>query len=511
MKLKATMTASICVSIILSQSIDIYADYSMDESPKLYENLVLENEVTINGVYENSTIYVGSSIPIYAYSKDEALNGEILWKLTGEYSVLDLSILKNTAELRALTKGDVEVMAYINDGSDISRSIMLHIEDYPKDELSQSMLSDGIVPIQKKNINGLEDILQVEVNRDIQLWNDKVNIIDSYLKKLAMIGTLSLLEKNTEDNRYDFYTINISNKNNIKLEIRVDKLDESCKGIIDKIENIDKYNNLSEETVDPKPPIDPNPPISPEIPENPNPLIDENIITQGLDDIIIVSGDGSSIDSPAVIEVNKNINSKEKIKVMETYLGLLKINNILEILEIKEDEDYTYYKIKVTQRLIEKYGIKELKNDFYIEIRVDKNDEDSYEPIIEMLSEINIQDDVNEENNDLKDEADISKDDYIEEDDNESINVEDGNKLNKEDKIDITNSSIVELLYEEVKKDDNHTKKNPENKSNDKEDIIEDEFQIDKGIIVATIAGGSISGIYTMSSSNRNRYKNKRY
>ena len=110
-------------------------------------------------------------------------------------------------------------------------------------------------------------------------------------------------------------------------------------------------------------------------------------ITQNLQNIIVLDGYGNE-ENPVKIEVNRELASINKIHTMDEYLKkLIKFKN-LKVIEKRETFEYSIYKIRVQDKILSQVLKINDNNDFYIEIIVDKNDKESYKPIIEMLNKL---------------------------------------------------------------------------------------------------------------------------
>lgn len=497
MKLKNTFIALLAVSSILNSSVIVHADTNVnisdeknilddstsvnteesivndkinitENSQNTFTNEVLENtkelakEIFMEWIYDNSTFYIGADIEIEANVNKEATVKEVGWKFTGDEDSINSDIQGNKVKLTAKNKGKIEVMAYAIDGSLVSREIMLNIDEYPTDETSKSIIGMNIMPIQTIKENGIDNLLQVEVNKSIEV-DEKIIAMDEYLKKLSKLGNLGDVYKKAESDNYAYYTIRINDANNTKLEIRVDKNDDSYISIKDMIVNANLYNDNSEsegavygedssgneenfvteegsvnkevsgneviidieneyrneESIGNK---ESN--VTGNIKEEDKNLsedgsmgqdgistneekdtlgnaeikIPETQVTQGVEEIVILGGVGVSEEKAVIVGINDKLNSKEKIKVMDEYLNSLNKNKNLKLIRIEDTSEYRSYVLQVFNKrtmveLNEEIIAGDTLNDFFIEIRVDKNDKESYESIISMLDKIDKDDD----------------------------------------------------------------------------------------------------------------------
>ncbi len=329
------------------------------------DNRALAEEVFIEWIYDNSIIYVGADIEVEANVNEEATVKDIEWKFTGDENIINSAIQGNKVTLTAINKGNIEVMAYAIDGSFASREIMLSIDDYPSDEISQLLIGTNITPIQRTFVNGINDLLQVEVNKSISK-DDKVSAMGGYLKKLSELGNLNDGYKKAESDNYEYYIININDLNSSEIEIRVEKNDTSYIKIKDMIINASRYNdNLdNEENSQSENPngegnedIDTSKEEETEnefeednLEENTDSKIPEIEITQGVDGIIILGGEGIKEEEPVIVGIKEELTSKEKIQVMDKYLKVLKKNKRLKLIRREDSKDYTAYILKVNRK-----------------------------------------------------------------------------------------------------------------------------------------------------------------
>lgn len=451
MNFKKILTHLLIISSVVNLNVVAYAETNVKDEEKYIlnnnteDNRALAEEVFIEWIYDNSIIYVGADIEVEANVNEEATVKDIEWKFTGDENIINSAIQGNKVTLTAINKGNIEVMAYAIDGSFASREIMLSIDDYPSDEISQLLIGTNITPIQRTFVNGINDLLQVEVNKSISK-DDKVSAMGGYLKKLSELGNLNDGYKKAESDNYEYYIININDLNSSEIEIRVEKNDTSYIKIKDMIINASRYNdNLDneensqsenpngegDEDIDtPKKEEAENELEEDNLEENTDSKIPEIEITQGVDGIIILGGEGIKEEEPVIVSVKEELTSKEKIQVMDKYLKVLKKNKRLKLIRREDSKDYTAYILKVTEKIEFLRKTEELINDFFIEIRVNKNDKESYESIISMLDKIdNNNNQTVESNKKDKDKYDKNKEDITkaDEDYNKESIIEENN------------------------------------------------------------------------------------
>ncbi|WP_394888287.1 hypothetical protein [Clostridium butyricum] len=451
MNLKKVLTHLLIISSVVNLNVVAYAETNVKDEEKYIlnnntgDNRALAEEVFIEWIYDNSIIYVGADIEVEANVNEEATVKDIEWKFTGDENIINSAIQGNKVTLTAINKGNIEVMAYAIDGSFASREIMLSIDDYPSDEISQLLIGTNITPIQRTFVNGINDLLQVEVNKSISK-DDKVSAMGGYLKKLSELGNLNDGYKKAESDNYEYYIININDLNSSEIEIRVEKNDTSYIKIKDMIINASRYNdNLdneensqsenpngegNEDIDTPKEEETENEFEEDNLEENTDSKIPEIEITQGVDGIIILGGEGIKEEEPVIVGIKEELTSKEKIQVMDKYLKVLKKNKRLKLIRREDSKDYTAYILKVTEKIEFLRKTEELINDFFIEIRVNKNDKESYESIISMLDKIdNNNNQTVESNKKDKDKYDKNKEDITkaDEDYNKESIIEESN------------------------------------------------------------------------------------
>lgn len=393
-------------NVVLAKNISEGIHYGKDEIGRSGK------DVSIKWLSDNTTIYVNGDISVQAYINNY-VDDNIVWRvnnLDGGKDVVKLQQNGSEAVIYGNKTGRAEIVADSNDGSYSMRHIVVNIMDYPNDSLSCKIIGENMLPIQSKIINGSIKVVQVEVNKNLSSDMEKVSSVDKYLRKLASFGLISVESINSEHNRYEFYTIKVSAFDDIKVELRVDKKDSSYVDIVKKLNNINKYNeiennengneNNNEEVLE-----------EDEITENGDNIdnidIDENIleedsndiiinknddeqssidITQGLESLSVSKGDGS-INNPYKIEINNSLTIEEKKGVIEEYVKLLKENMDVEIIEIIETDYEFIYKLRVFNLYKSRLFTKDSINDFYIELIIEKDGKEEYEPIISMLKE----------------------------------------------------------------------------------------------------------------------------
>ena len=453
MSIKIGITLSLVIGITLSTYSNVYAQYNTNVSSRDFEEKNKEiKDVHIKWLDENTTFYLGGDIIVEAYVNGEK-NENILWsirELDGKTNVVNLDALGSKAILYANNVGRAEIIASTTDNTDSMRHIVVNVKQYSNDDFNNDLISSSIIPILSKNITSSQKLLQVEVDKNIST-NEKIEKLDVYLKKLSKLGKLANESINLEHDEYEMHTITIDEINNIKLEIRLEKNDESYEQMREKLINIEKYNeensteddNLGEEgntnedgnlggeegNTNEDGNLGGEEGNSNEDgnlgEEEGNSNEDENLggeegnsnedgnlggedensnedennkfedvfkvpkseITQNLQNIIVLDGYGNE-ENPVKIEVNRELASINKIHTMDEYLKkLIKFKN-LKVIEKRETFEYSIYKIRVQDKILSEVLKINDNNDFYIEIIVDKNDKESYKPIIEMLNKL---------------------------------------------------------------------------------------------------------------------------
>lgn len=400
---------------------------SKEESFKSEKNTVLSKDVFIDGIPENSTLYVGADIKIKGYVDSNATKKEIEWKVTGKDSVIDFSKDGNKAYIKGKEKGRVWVMARALDGSDRSREYTVNVSDYPSDSLSKSLISLNIVPVLKRS----DSTLLVEVKRSLSL-EDKKKYLDNYFKSLVKLNKLKYNSSYLDD-YYEYFSLN-SGKN--KLEIRVDRFDKSYSSIKDMILNIDKYNSFEEVLEDKEPDKRPEKPEAPKDLENSLELKEDNE-EESKEEVKeeVVKKD------PIII----TFDDKPKKEDLDYIKGLIKDKEVRLIRKF-DLGNYTSYLLRVFDK-----GEDGIKNDFSIEIRVKKDNKISYESVIEMLDkDLKVKEEEKEKDTTkAKDEVSLSED--KQEEIKEEVKKED-NKEIKKDKNEAKPLEEGDLEEENIKK-----------------------------------------------------------
>ncbi|MGL4773907.1 MAG: hypothetical protein ACRC2K_10110 [Clostridium sp.] len=437
--------------------------FSGEKIKTLNTQRALAQEVFIDGLYDNSTLYIGADIKAKGYVNKEATQKEIEWQVTGNNGIIDFTSTGGNANIIARKSGTAWVMARATDGSYSAREYAVNVKPYPTDGGSQALIGENITPVLKRPFNGSDSILRVEVNKKLSLKNKEANL-EKYLRKLAASGKLTNKGTHQDDN-YQYFILNTNSKN---IEVRVDKKDSSYNALKNILSDVSKYNggqappNSGETDINPpsgdngnntpsqgggsgsqneggqKPSTGGNSGTSkpseggaattspsgnetnssngqsgnssiqdnnsetndstiggavrPQIGMN-NSGIEKEEVTQGVDNIIIQGGTGSSEENPIIVTVDENLSSFEKIATMNEYMKILKSRRNLSFVRSFEENSYMSYVFKVSESM--EYAMRNLstsneervtkKNDFFIEIRVDKNDKEAYAPIIEML------------------------------------------------------------------------------------------------------------------------------
>ncbi|MGG7162187.1 hypothetical protein [Clostridium ihumii] len=547
MSSKIGIALSLVIGITLSTYSNVYAKYNTNVSNRDFEEKKKEiKDLHIKWLDENTTFYLGGDIIVEAYVNGEK-NENILWsirELDGKTNVVNLDAVGSKAILYANNVGRAEIIASTSDNTDSMRHIVVDVKQYSNDDFNNDLISSNIIPVLSKNITSSQKSLQVEVDKNIST-NEKIEKLDVYLKKLSKLGKLANESINLEHDEYEMHTITIDEINNIKLEIRLEKNDESYEQMREKLINIEKYNeensteddNLGEEGNSNEdgnlggeegnsngdgnlgdeegnsnedgnlggeegnsnedgnlggeggnPNEDGN--LGEEEGnsnedgnlgggegnsnedgnlgggegnsnedsnlggEDENSSEDENLdeeennkfedvfkvpkseITQNLKNMIILDGYGNE-ENPVRIEVNRELASINKIHTMDEYLKkLIKFKN-LKVIEKRETSEYSIYNIRVQDKILSQVLKINDNNDFYIEIIVDKNDKESYKPIIEMLNKLD---------SDIINDLDIN----INENMNGNINYITG----KNDKYEVEEIRNIILTSKIIKKDE---------------------------------------------------------
>ncbi|MGL5714609.1 MAG: hypothetical protein ACRCX2_16435 [Paraclostridium sp.] len=584
MGFKKNFTISLVIGSVINSQANIYANENLSKNvldSKQKEEIVNTNEVSnieenqkgrsevedvvIEWLEDNTTIYTGADI----YIEGSALTTgstiqDVEWShqdIEGE-DVISLNENGNEAIISAISTGKSAIIAAATDGSEKSREIIVNVEDYPTDESYQSLISQNIMPVQS-----VAGVIQVEASSPFS--NKEIEAIDIYLKKLATLGRLSHVSVKS-NSMYEFHTIDIDGQSkNTQIEVRVDKLNQSSyTEIVKMLNDLEKYN-IDEPPLEPEipptqppvePPVEPEippvepplepeipptqppvePPIEPEIPPTQPPveppvepeipptdsddskyIVEEREVTQGIEGIEIIGGFGEFY-NPIKIQVDKNLSTENKINVMGNYLSLLKESKDLQVVNIVETEEYSAYKIKVSGKLA-RFLSRGNKNDFYIEIIVNKND-DSYEPIISMLDDIEKKEGIEVEQEEIKkptkpNNVEGNKDElHRPQNGNENLDKEkelqNNNKLDISTTIQVQSNTNKKILID--KNNINQLKDKDvqevvynnqiQQKSNLKEKVLEENEEITKeleinGVLLATVAGASLGGV-TLGGAN---------
>lgn len=418
--MKKEILALVLFLVIITPKEFVFAnDYgilkSKEESFKGEKNKVLSKDVFIDGIPENSTLYVGADIKIKGYVDSNATKKEIEWKVTGKDNIIDFSKEGNKASIKGKEKGRVWVMARALDGSDRSREYTVNVSDYPLDNLSKSLISLNIVPVLKRR----DSTLLVEVKRSLSS-EDKKKYLDNYFKSLVKLNKLKYNSSYLDD-YYEYFSLN-SGKN--KLEIRVDRFDSSYSSIKNMILNIDKYNFFEEVLEDKEPDNKPGKPEKPEEPKDLESSLDfkEDNQEEFKEEIKeeVVKKDENFKKDPIIM----TFDDKPKKEDLDYINGLIKDKEVRLIRKF-DLGNYTSYLLRVFDK-----GENGIKNDFSIEIRVKKDDKVSYESVIEMLDkDLKVK-----EENTTKAKEEVSLSDKKEEikEDTKEVKKEDNKEIKKD-------------------------------------------------------------------------------
>ncbi|MGL5152222.1 MAG: hypothetical protein ACRC7N_16830 [Clostridium sp.] len=374
----------------------------------------LASDVYIEGLYDNSTLYIGAHIKPKAYVDSNATEKNIEWQVTGNNGIIDFTSTEGTASILAKSQGKVWVMAKATDGSYRAREYAVDVKPYPNDVESQALIDEGITPILKRPLNGSNSILRVEVSKTA---SSKASTLEKYLRKLSLLGSLRN-QKVYSDDYYEYFIINANSKN---IEVRIDKKDSSYNAQKNILSDVSKYNggtttpppvindgngttNEGGNTVVYKPTTEEeNKVVHPQtnegntstndatkVPSNENNTPPNKETPKGEDNIVILGGTGESKEDPIIIKVNENI--KNKVEILKSFMTSLRSSREISFIRKEDRENYNCYMFKVSKALeniIDDLSLSKItkKNNFFIEIRVDKNDKESYEPLIEMLDD----------------------------------------------------------------------------------------------------------------------------
>ncbi|MGL5541209.1 MAG: hypothetical protein ACRDBX_06225, partial [Erysipelotrichaceae bacterium] len=329
------------------------------------------SDVTLKWIADNTTFYLGASMEVEAFVNGSATDA-IEWSiqtLGGTNTVVNLAPMGYKAQLLAKQPGRVELAAKTKDGSDAMRFMVLNVEAYPNDAAALRLVGDHIVPIQSRTLDNGAKWLQVEVNRALSA-NSAVAAMQAYLAKLATLGPVSGKAQSLYHERYAFYTLTIGNQA-LALEVKVDKQH----GAYSTLHQLLTQTNVSVPKPSTPSPSEPRPttPIAPTTPSITTPS------TSYEPPLTSIEGSGSKED-PFVVEANKGFTSQEKINALGLYLDLLKQEHRLQVVSTLDETDAKTYVVKLVHQMS--------KNDFYVEIIVDKQDEAAYEPMIQMLNQL---------------------------------------------------------------------------------------------------------------------------
>lgn len=426
MKKQKAILISILLTLLLQISIlaNPLSNVSIEKTNQAHiQNINLAQDVFIEGLYENSVLYVGADIRIKGSVDTQATQKQVTWQVTGNNGGIDFEASGNYAKITGKAQSTVWVMARAIDGSDRTREYTVNVRNYPKDTKSQSLVSEQVTPILRRPFQQNSTILQVEVNKKIVSSIQRESALESYMRKIVLLGALRH-EGVYTDEYYEYHIIDI---NNDKIEVRISKNDVAYSKLKSILTNVNQYNNgnlrpQDEETsgIEIKPPIqeskppteDNQKPITEEVVKPPNggnqtlptgSLLkppSEGEIPSDLDvpndeesrdreNIIILGGSGTSLKDPLIVSLGDNLTSQEKVATMKAYLTELQRRKNVLFVRKRERADFTSYIMKVSDIVPTGNDLKaETKNDFFIEIRVEKEDKEAYIPIIEMLGDL---------------------------------------------------------------------------------------------------------------------------
>ncbi|WP_053986067.1 hypothetical protein [Niameybacter massiliensis] len=426
MKKQKAILISILLTLLLQISIfaNPLSNVSIEKTNQAHvQNINLAQDVFIEGLYENAVLYVGADIRIKGSVDTQATQKQVTWQVTGNNGGIDFEASGNYAKITGKAQSTVWVMARAIDGSDRTREYTVNVRNYPKDTKSQSLVSEQVTPILRRPFQQNSTILQVEVNKKIVSSIQRESALESYMRKIVLLGALRH-EGVYTDEYYEYHIIDI---NNDKIEVRISKNDVAYSKLKSILTNVNQYNNgnlrpQDEETsgIEIKPPIqeskppteDNQKPITEEVVKPPNggnqtlptgSLLkppSEGEIPSDLDvpndeesrdreNIIILGGSGTSLKDPLIVSLGDNLTSQEKVATMKAYLTELQRRKNVLFVRKRERADFTSYIMKVSDIVPTGNDLKaETKNDFFIEIRVEKEDKEAYIPIIEMLGDL---------------------------------------------------------------------------------------------------------------------------
>ncbi|MGL4373371.1 MAG: hypothetical protein ACRCS6_06275, partial [Turicibacter sp.] len=207
----------VCMSILNLMSISGKAiEFETNES-SLFS---LVKDVTLMGVEENATMYIGASMPIWSTVDNEASMKEIEWVLN-KLDIINLSASENSAVISARREGEVNIMARAMDGSDSSRSINLKVRPF-NSMTSNFKITEGMVPIKQYGIT--KRIFALEVNPNLPSER-KIEVLKNYLSHIQPYGRLKVTSIYENPFDYVIYSLEVAGYADVGLEIRVDKRD----------------------------------------------------------------------------------------------------------------------------------------------------------------------------------------------------------------------------------------------------------------------------------------------
>lgn len=426
MKKQKVILISILLTLLLQISIfaNPLSNVSIEKTKETHaQNINLAQDVFIEGLYENAVLYVGADIRIKGSVDMQATQKQITWQVTGNNGGIDFEPSGNYAKITGKAQSTVWVMARALDGSDRTREYTVNVRNYPKDAKSQSLVSEQITPILRRPFQPNNTILQVEVNKKLVSSIQRESALESYMRKIVLMGALKH-EGVYTDKYYEYHIIGI---NNDKIEVRIAKNDVAYSKLKSILTNVNQYNNenlkpqdevsdgieIKPPTQESKPPTEDNQkPITEEVVKPPNGG-NQNLPTGSLlkppsegeipsdlnipkdegsgdrENIIILGGSGTSLKDPLIVTLEGSLTSQEKVTTMKAYLTELQRRKRVLSMRKRERADFTSYIMKVSDIIPTGNDLKEeTKNDFFIEIRVEKEDKEAYIPIIEMLGDL---------------------------------------------------------------------------------------------------------------------------
>lgn len=428
-KIKNIIFKVTVITSVIYFSFPILDVHSMSDGQSDISIVNVVEDIEISNLYDNTTFFLGSTIDIEArVTNSNASIKDIQWDLN-KRGFIDLKQNGNRAIIKAINIGETEVIARAKDSSNVSRHINLHIKSYPKSGQGESYINDNIVPIMEVGINS--KTLYVEVNKSISA-SSKVAYLENYLRKLAIKGELKVNSITKDAGVYDFYEILVGNSSSYKVCIRVDVNDSSYSAMKNVFTNISMYTpsengnsenetggndntntNLNSNGSSNNNEADENKPNientnKPSEGNHKEELIEKeedklDIENDFKEEITIIDKGAGTEENPLKIEVNKILSLDGKINAIRSLLNRMATDNNIFLTSVSESNDYVAYKIKVAEKSSSNANI----NNFFIEILVDKNDEESYVSIIEMLNKIEKENDVILASKELDDEEEI--------------------------------------------------------------------------------------------------------